>query len=129
MILDTSAVMAILLREPEAATFATLVSEAQGVGIAGPTLAETGIVLGGRLGFTSALLHRFLQEAQVSVIPFGEPHWHTAVTAYNHYGKGRHAAGLNFGDCFSYATAKLTQQPLLCKGNDFTQTDLELVMY
>lgn len=129
MILDTSAVLATLLREPEAATFATLISEAQGVGIAGPTLVEAGIVLGGRLGFGSALLHRFLQEAQVSVIPFGEPHWYTAVTAYNDYGKGRHAAGLNFGDCFSYATAKLTQQPLLCKGNDFNQTDLELVPY
>lgn len=129
MILDTSAVLAILLREPEAATFATLISEAQGVGIAGPTLVETGIVLGARLGFGSALLHRFLQEAQVSVIPFGEPHWHTAVDAYSNFGKGRHAAGLNFGDCFSYATAKLTQLPLLCKGNDFSQTDLALVQH
>ena len=129
MILDTSAVLAILLREPEARRFAVLVSEAQEVGIAGPTLVEAGIVLGARLGFRSALLHRFLQEGQISVLPFGEPHWHAAVSAYETFGKGRHPAGLNFGDCFSYAVAKLTQQPLLCKGNDFSQTDLELVNY
>lgn len=129
MILDTSSVLAMLFREPEAAVFADLVAKSNSVGMAGPTLVEAGIVLGNQLGFNTALLHRFLQEAQVTIIPFGEPHWQTAVSAYALYGKGRHPAQLNFGDCFSYATAKLTRQPLLCKGNDFSQTDVELVRY
>lgn len=129
MILDTSSVLAVLFKEPEARTFADLISKASSVGIAGPTLVETGIVLGNQLGFHTSLLHRFLQEAQVKIIPFGEPHWQTAVMAYEQYGKGRHPARLNFGDCFSYAAAKLTKQPLLCKGNDFPHTDVKLVSY
>ena len=127
MILDTSSVLAVLLKEAEAREFAELIAKATSVGMAGPTLVETGIVLGNRLGFGHALLHRFLQEARVNVIPFSEPHWQTAVAAYASYGRGRHPAGLNFGDCFSYAAAKLARLPLLCKGEDFRQTDLELV--
>ena len=129
MILDSSSVLAMLFHEPEAAVFADLVAKSNSVGIAAPTLVETGIVLGSQLGFNTALLHRFLQEAQVTIIPFGEPHWQTAVGAYEVYGKGRHPARLNFGDCFSYAAAKLARQPLLCKSDDFPHTDVELVNY
>ncbi len=129
MILDTSAVLAILFKEAEAKPLARIVAESSSVAIAGPTLVETGIVLGSQLDFRITLLHRFLQEAQVSIVPFGEPHWQMAVSAYERYGKGRHPAGLNFGDCFSYAAAKLFKQALLCKGHDFSQTDLVLVEY
>ena len=129
MILDTSAILAVLLREAEAEIFVKLIGNAQKVGVAGPSVVEAGVVLGSRLGFKSPLLRYFLHEAEVSIIPFGEPHWSVAVAAYATYGKGRHPASLNYGDCLSYAAAKLTQQPLLYKGNDFNQTDLEVVSY
>ncbi|MEM7734896.1 MAG: type II toxin-antitoxin system VapC family toxin [Deinococcota bacterium] len=127
MILDTSAVLAVLLHEAEAEIFADHIADAAYVGIASPTLVETGIVLGNRLGFTTSLLDRFLQKAEVDIVSFGELHWQMAVTAYDAYGKGRHPASLNFGDCFSYSSAKLANEPLLCKGSDFVKTDLELV--
>lgn len=126
MILDTSAVLAILFREAEADAFVDLISDADLVGIAAPTLVETGVVLGNKFGFGTPLLPQFLQEARVAIIPFGEPHWQTAISAYERYGKGRHPAKLNLGDCFSYAAAKLSTYPLLCKGNDFQQKDVKL---
>ncbi len=60
----------------------------------------------------------------VDVVPFAAPHVHLAVDAFRHFGKGRHLAGLNFGDCFSYAWAKATGEPLLFKGDDFSRTDI-----
>jgi ribonuclease VapC len=65
-------------------------------------------------------------ETEPTIIPFGEAHWRSAVDAYLRYGKGRHRAALNFGDCMAYAVAKLAQQPLLCAGADFAKTDLPL---
>jgi hypothetical protein len=76
-----------------------------------------------------AWLHRFLQAFDVVVIPFDGDHWQEAVAAYNLYGRGRHPAALNLGDCFSYATAKLAGQPLLCLGDDFRQTDLPIAWH
>ncbi len=70
------------------------------------------------------MLSRFLQEAGLTVIPFAEDHWRMAVEAYARFGKRRHAAGLNFGDCLSYAVARLSGQPLLFVGDDFSKTDL-----
>jgi ribonuclease VapC len=70
------------------------------------------------------LLARFLQEAGLTVIPFGEEHWRAAVEAYAKFGKGRHPAGLNFGDCLTYAVARLAGQRLLFVGTDFSKTDL-----
>lgn len=127
MILDTSAVLAVLLKEVEAKDFIKQIATASSLGIAAPTRVEAGIVLGNHLGFKSMLVHRFLQEAQVTILPFTDQHWQEAVRAYELYGKGKHPAKLNFGDCFSYATAKLANQPLLFKGNDFSQTDIETV--
>lgn len=126
--LDTSAIIALLTDEPDALRMFTVLSEAQAKGVGAPTLAETGLVLSGKLG-TQRLLHRFIQEFGVTVIPFGDLHWQTAVLAFERYGRGRHPAKLNFGDCLTYATAKLAKQPLLCKGDDFPHTDLELVSY
>ena len=71
-------------------------------------------------------LARLLQEAGIVVVPFGEAHYGTAVDAWLRFGKGRHPAALNFGDCLSYAVAKLSDRPLLCVGDDFTKTDLAL---
>ena len=75
------------------------------------------------------ILIRWLQTLEVMVVPFTELHWHEAVRAYARYGKGRHPAALNFGDCLSYAVASMAKLPLLCVGEDFKQTDLLLVSY
>lgn len=128
MILDSSAVIAVLLAEPNHETLADRLAEASQVGIGAPTLTECGIVLSARLGaLGKTLLGRFVQEAALTVIPFGPDHWVAAVGAYLRFGKGRHPAALNFGDCMSYATAQLADAPLLCVGEDFTRTDLRLV--
>jgi ribonuclease VapC len=127
LILDSSAVLAILFREPGFEKLADKLAAASNPGIGAPTLAETGIVLAARLGIESRpLLASFLMERGVAIVPFGEAHWRSAVDAYQRFGKGRHPAGLNFGDCMSYATARLADQPLLCAGTDFAKTDLRL---
>jgi ribonuclease VapC len=127
VILDSSAVLVMLFREPGFETFVEKLATASNPGIGAPTLGETGIVLAARLGNESrGLLPLFMAESELSIIPFGEAHWRAAVDAYHRFGKGRHRAGLNFGDCMSYATARLADQPLLCAGADFAKTDLRL---
>jgi ribonuclease VapC len=92
-----------------------------------PTLAETGIVLQARLGNSAAgMLERMLDELGIQEVPFGEAHWREAVDAFRRFGKGRHAAGLNFGDCMTYAVARLAGEPLIHAGEDFRQTDITL---
>lgn len=98
-------------------------------GVGAPTLVETGVVLLAGHGEAGPELCRFIQEFTVTVIPFGDPHWQAALSAYERYGRSRHPAKLNFGDCLSYVCAKLSQQPFLCKGDDFMQTDFELAPY
>lgn len=127
MILDTSAIVAVFMREPGADALVTKMGAATALAVGTPTLVETGIVLTARIGaHARALLAQFVTELGVVVVPFGEGHWRAAVDAYRRFGKGRHGAALNFGDCLTYATAKLAQEPLLCTGGDFARTDLEL---
>jgi ribonuclease VapC len=96
--------------------------------VGAPTLLETGFVLCGRLGEQGpALLNRFVRQRGMLTVPFTADHWPVALEAFLRYGKGRHPARLNFGDCLTYAVAKLAGEPLLCIGNDFAQTDLPLV--
>ena len=126
MIVDSSAIIAILLREPGWQALVAKLASATAPGVAAPTLAETGLVLTAKIGPRAvSLLSRFLQETGLSVVPFAEPHWRLAVEAYARFGKGRHPANLNFGDCLTYATARLADQPLLFVGEDFSKTDLE----
>ena len=126
MILDSSAILAVLLDEPEAERLVDRMLEADLVGVGAPTLCETGMVLASRLGPESrGVLERFLQEFEVVELPFGGEHWREAVEAFRRYGRGRHAAALNFGDCLSYATARLSGRPLLFVGDDFSRTDVE----
>jgi ribonuclease VapC len=88
---------------------------------------DSGFYLSARLNQDArGLLSRFLEEAHVTVIPFGDAHYGTAVGAWLKYGKGRRPAALNFGDCLAYAVAKVAGMPLLCLGDDFPQTDLLL---
>ena len=127
MILDTSAVVAIALREPGFEELKEKLARDPAVGIGVPTLTETGIVLSARMRQDArGLLARFMQVASIATIPFGDVHYAAAVEAWLRYGKGRHPAALNFGDCLAYATARTADQPLLCVGEGFSKTDLEL---
>lgn len=127
MILDSSAIVAILFKEPGYEELLQKLVTAVEVGIGAPTLVECSIVLSARLNQDArGLLARFLEEANVTIVPFTDAHYGTATGAWLKYGKGRHPASLNFGDCLAYAVARLTAMPLLCVGDDFPQTDLPL---
>ncbi len=127
MILDTSAIAAIFFKEPGYEVLFKKLSNARFVGIGAPTMVECGILLSARLGLDArGLLSRFLEENDVIIIPFSASHMYVSIGAWLKYGKGRHPARLNFGDCMTYAVAKLAEMPLLCTGRDFSQTDLEL---
>lgn len=125
MILDTSAIVAVLLHEPEREVFLEKIESSPQVGVGAPTLVETSVVLMRRSG-NAALLDPFLAKTQVVVVPFDREHWLAAANASTRFGKGRHPAQLNLGDCLSYATARVGNEPLLCKGDDFAKTDIEL---
>lgn len=127
MILDTSAIIAVLTQEPDAERLLDKLQSSKSVSVGAPTLTETSVVLSGRMGSRGiTVLERFLEDLGASVIPFGELHWREAAVAYQQFGKGRHPAALNFGDCMAYAVARIARQPLLCIGNDFSKTDLEI---
>jgi ribonuclease VapC len=126
MIVDASTLLTVVFREPGYETVLAKLQSADFVGAGSPTLAETGIVLHARLGEDSrGLLERLLDELAIEELPFGEIHWREAVDAFRRFGKGRHPAGLNFGDCLTYAAARLAGEPLLFLGEDFGKTDLE----
>jgi ribonuclease VapC len=127
VILDSSAIIAILLREPGFEALVAAVAQADLVAVGAPTLVETGIVLTARLGSEAAgILGDFVAECDVTIVPFDIQHWRLAVDAFDRFGKGRHGAALNFGDCMTYAVASVAGQPLLFTGDDFGQTDLVL---
>jgi ribonuclease VapC len=129
VILDSSAIVTILLRETGSDRVLDAVETADSCRVGAPTLVETTMVLTGRLGDDGrTMLLSFLQEINVDVLSFGDAHWRTAQSAFVRYGKGRHPAALNFGDCLTYATAYVAGEPLLCVGADFVQTDLDLVL-
>jgi ribonuclease VapC len=127
VILDSSVLVAIGLDEPERDVFIAKIDCADGVGAGAPTLVEAGIVLSARIGAEAdELLAELVTTADMVVIEFGDAHWQEALSAWWRFGKSRHPANLNFGDCLAYATARLSGQPLLCKGDDFAKTDLAL---
>ena len=129
MIVDSSAAVAILLRQPGYEPLLERLAAETGVAIGAATLAETGIVLAARLGVSGlTLLARFVQESGLVVVAFSEEHWPVAVDAFLRFGKGRHPAALNFGDCLTYAIARLAEEPLLSLGEDFRKTDLALAL-
>jgi ribonuclease VapC len=128
LIVDSSAILAIFLREAGAEELLSAILEADFAGIGAPTAAETGLVLTSRFEKNATgLLLRFFEETGIEILPFTNLHWQRAVDAFWRFGKGRHPAGLNFGDCMTYATAAMAGQPLLCRGDDFPKTDLDLV--
>jgi ribonuclease VapC len=130
VIIDTSVLLAIVFRETGFDTLIARIDGAAAVAAGTPTLVETGIVLTARLqDRADGLLERLLDEFAVQEIAFTEIHWREAVDAFRRYGKGRHAAQLNFGDCMTYATAKLAGDSLLYVGDDFARTDIPPASY
>ena len=127
MILDSSALVAIMLREPECEPLLARMRDAPRLGIGAATLLEAGIVVSARLADDArGLLARLLLESGIVVLPVTDAHFGVAMDAWLRYGKGRHPAALNFGDCLAYATAVVAGEPLLAIGDDFPQTDCEL---
>ena len=125
MVLDTSAFLAIFQDEPERRTFNEVIESADSCVLSVATFVETSMVLESRYGAEGIRdFDLFLSKASISVLPVDVDQAHLARQAFRQYGKGRHPAGLNFGDCISYALAKSLVQPLLYKGQDFSQTDI-----
>jgi ribonuclease VapC len=125
MILDSSALVAVFLGEPGAEELLAKMTASPSLGIGAPTLAETLLVLTRRLGGDpTPLLSDLLRDLDATVISFSEEHSRLALQAFLRFGKGRHPAALNFGDCLAYAVAAIADQPLLFVGEDFSQTDL-----
>jgi ribonuclease VapC len=129
MFVDSSAVVAILASEPEAAELAARLETAPRVICAGHVMLESAMRLSTLLGLSPVtadeLITRMIRTAGIEVVPIDEEIAHRAVAAFERYGKGRgSAAGLNFGDCLSYACAQAHGVPLLYKGGDFAHTDI-----
>jgi ribonuclease VapC len=128
MIIDSSAILAVIGREPGYERIVHQLAASPGTRIGDPTQLETGIVLMARFGPRGkTALARFLQENAIQTMAFDEAHAGVALDAYSRFGKGRHPAALNFGDCCTYAVASVAGEPLLFVGDDFTKTDLPLV--
>ena len=126
MVLDTSAVLAILQDEPERRKFNEAIEAAETRSLSTASFFECSMIVESRYGADGIRdLDLFIAKAQVSFAPVDEEQANLARRAFRKYGKGRHPAGLNFGDCFSYALSKALQEPLLFKGNDFSQTDVD----
>lgn len=130
MIIDSSAILAVLFDEPDAAVYASAIASASSCRISAANYVETAVVVesqspaaGGRQFDT------FMRRAGIAIGPVTEEQALLARQAYADFGKGRHPAGLNFEDCFSYALAKAVREPLLFKGNDFSRTDVEVALH
>jgi ribonuclease VapC len=125
MIIDSSAIIAVIGKEPGYQRIVRELAVAARTTIGAPTRLEAGMVLTARLGGRGkTALARFLQENTIETVPFSETHARLALDAFTRFGKGRRPAALTFGDCCSYATAAMAREPLLCIGDDFRQTDL-----
>ena len=125
MVIDTSAVLAILQDEPERRACNEAIEAADSRSLSVASFVEVSIVIEARYGAEGVRhLDRFLDRADVTVVPVDLEQGKLAREAFSRFGKGRHAAGLNFGDCFAYALAQVLGQPLLYKGEDFSRTDV-----
>jgi ribonuclease VapC len=125
MIIDSSALVAVLRKEPEAAALVRAMLRDPRRVMSAANLLEAGIVVDQQLGLSAGRrLDAFVERAGIEIAPVTEAQVRLARQAYIDFGKGNHPAGLNFGDCFAYALAKATGEPLLFKGDDFARTDI-----
>jgi ribonuclease VapC len=125
VIVDSSALLAVVFGEPRFEIFAEAIDEAESCKISAATYVEVMMVAEGR-GSDRAVRHAelLIRDGGIAIEPVTAAHAFLAVRGFSNYGKGRHAAGLNFGDCFSYALAKALDEPLLFKGEVFRKTDV-----
>jgi ribonuclease VapC len=129
VILDSSALIALLWQEPEAPRMEELLADAEAIAVSAPTLLEAAVVAEGRFGpAMGAKLDELVRRLEPEVVAFTHEHLTLAREGWRRYGKGRHPAGLNLGDCFAYALARTRDQPLLFKGDDFAQTDVKAAL-
>lgn len=129
MVIDSSALLAIFLFEPEREQFLDAIQEAEAARISAATVLETGIALEFKRGEAAGReFDMFVAQAHFEILPVDAEQVEIARIAWRKYGKGRHPAALNFGDCFSYALAKVLDEPLLAKGTDFGRTDVQCVV-
>ncbi len=125
MIVDSSALLALVFDEPEADRVEEALAQEVRPGIGAPTLTETGLVLAARLDTDSEMiLSRLVEHLDLAVVRFTAAHGRMARDAFLRFGKGRHPAALKFGDCLTYAVARLANEPLLFVGDDFSRTDI-----
>lgn len=126
MVIDTSALLAILQNEAERRSFNEEIEAADRRAVSAATYVECSMILESRYGAEAVRdLDHFIARAQIAIVPVDAEQARIARDAFRKYGEGRHRAGLNFGDCFSYALSSALDQPLLFKGNDFPCTDIE----
>ena len=126
MIVDASALVAIAFREPGFDAIIGKLERSSSTGVGTPTIVEAGIVLTARLKRDArAIVAGLVREFGMVEVPFGEAHAREAMRAYLRFGRGRHDANLNYGDCLTYAVASLAREPLLFTGTDFSATDLQ----
>ncbi len=125
MIVDSSALLAILFAETDAETYARAITDADDCRISAANFVEVAIVVEAQTKNSGTRqFDTFFRRAGITIEPVTEEQAHLARQAYTDFGKGRHPAGLNFGDCFAYALAKAAGEPLLFKGDDFKKTDI-----
>jgi ribonuclease VapC len=125
MVIDSSAILAILLNEPERRTFNEAIEDAETRVMSAATFVEISIVIESRFGAEGLRdLDLLIERAGIDIAAVDAEQAHTARRAFSRFGKGRHKAGLNYGDCFSYALAMVLGEPLLYKGEDFCHTDV-----
>lgn len=128
LVIDTSAAVAIILAEPGSHELAAHLETAVARLMAAAVRVELGIVIEARLWPSGQdVVERFLREARVEIVAVDADLADRALSSWRRYGKGRHPAGLNFGDCFTYALAERNGHPILCTGDDFATTDLAVV--
>jgi ribonuclease VapC len=128
MVVDTSAVLAVLQDEAERRSFNEAIEASDAVALSVASLVETSIVIESRYGAEGLrALDRFIERAGIVVAGVDLEQGKVARDAFSRFGKGRHPAGLNFGDCFAYALARVLGEPLLFKGEDFARTDVARV--
>ncbi len=126
MVIDTSAILAILQDEPERRKFNEAIEAAETRSLSAASFVECSMILESRYGPDGVRdLDLLISKAHISLVSVDEDQANLARRAFREYGKGRHPAGLNYGDCFSYALSTALNEPLLFKGGDFSQTDVE----
>jgi ribonuclease VapC len=126
MVIDTSVLIAILLREPDAAVFSSAIANAPKRLVSVFSALETSIVIEAKKGEPGGReLDLLFHKARMEIVPINEEQFGLARQAWRDFGKGRHPAGLNIGDCCSYALSKYSGEPLLFKGGDFSKTDVQ----